>query len=741
MAEYQFTLQAGATTRVVHPIWKKDQSLEYAYEQNQQFMRAKLTGNLIFQREDYDFIMAQSIETKIYCNIKVDWNHSGIFTQYWRGAFHLTDCTINADDKNISVKPEVEDRYNKVLASLDKEYDLIKLKPATQAVEYYRRPLLQIYVLGENIVNCYLGGMHWEQDINSGEYYDGNLREDYKFGRISSYQELSFGSSAPSGMTNAFYGVCEHGDDEGEWPDFSNNEDVYFISYYQYMESGTQGATCYNGLKIFAINDPETPLWEFSQSQQSSAGEYAELPSTIPFTSLREGVSDITANNVVTYIYGRMLLGRYFENAYEIPVGDIVADNRNYKYCYPYPRTGLIRTTNRYSTTTTQWGKRPDNTTYYLPPLLTADEMQNINAIYPIGQSTWEYSSMWLIYDVSLDGDDERWRTPTTLRDAYSIEGVLSALLAEIDPTVTFAASADNSVFLYGTNPLTNEWGRLVLTPKSNILVAEYSQPAQTAPIKLSEVMNFLKQALGCYWYIDDDNKLHIEHISFFKNGYSYSGTPSVGIDLTTLYNCRNGRVWALATSTYQYDKMDMPERYEYAWADDTTDEFKGNAIKVRSSFVQQGNVEEVNIAKLNSDIDYMLLNPSDISMDGFGVICCAITNGKWHTQFKVFELPITIDQWPQYKTLQNYQLAMIFLQPTFLISDMPSYLITVNNENINAKGIQRKKQQTVNIPMPSGDGDMQKLVKTAIGNGEIFRMTINLSSRMAKTQLRYDTV
>ena len=71
----------------------------------------------------------------------------------------------------------------------------------------------------------------------------------------------------------------------------------------------------------------------------------------------------------------------------------------------------------------------------------------------------------------------------------------------------------------------------------------------------------------------------------------------------------------------------------------------------------------------------------------------------------------------------------------------MPSYLITVNNENINAKGIQRKKQQTVNIPMPSGDGDMQKLVKTAIGNGEIYRMTINLSSRMAKTQLRYDTV
>ena len=732
MAEYQFTLQAGATTRVVHPIWKKDQSLEYAYEQNQQFMRAKLTGNLIFQREDYDFIMAQSIETKIYCNIKVDWNHSGIFTQYWRGAFHLTDCTINADDKNISVKPEVEDRYNKVLAALDNEYDLIKLKPATQTVEYYRRPLLQIYTLGESIINCYLGGMHWEQEVTAVNDEDDLI--DYNFGRFAQEQEINLDTSV-TGLTEPFIGSYDHETYDGEWIAMTNSTGIYYMTYFAYVE----GADFFNGLRIRRYDDPNaTTLWEFEQSE---FGEFADIPSSFTFISQREGYADIAANVTKRNLYGRVLLGKYFTGALEVPSGDIVADNRNYRYCYPYSVSGVIRTSARRTTSPTEWGKRPDGTTYYLPPLLTIDELQNINAIYPIGQSVWEETSIWLCYDVSLQGIDNDYRAETTLRDAYTIEGVLSALLAEIDPTVTFAASADNSVFLYGTNPLTNEWGRLVLTPKSNILIAEYSQPAQTAPIKLSEVFNFLKQALGCYWYIDDDKKLHIEHISFFKNGYSYSGTPSVGIDLTTLYNCRNGRVWALATSTYQYDKMDMPERYEYAWADDTTQEFKGNAIKVRSTFVQQGNVEEVNIAKLNSDIDYMLLNPSDISMDGFGVICCAITNGKWHTQFKEFELPQSFDQWSEYKTLQNYQLAMIFLQPTFLISDMPSYLITVNNENINAKGIQRKKQQTVNIPMPSGDGDMQKLVKTAIGNGEIYRMTINLSSRMAKTQLRYDTV
>ena len=304
-------------------------------------------------------------------------------------------------------------------------------------------------------------------------------------------------------------------------------------------------------------------------------------------------------------------------------------------------------------------------------------------------------------------------------------------LLAEIDPTVTFAASADNSVFLYGTNPLTNEWGRLVLTPKSNILVAEYSQPAQTAPIKLSEVMNFLKQALGCYWYIDNSNKLHIEHISFFKNGMSYSGTPSVGVDLTQIFNSRNGRSWALATGEYAYDKIQMPERYEYAWADDTTNEFKGFPIEVRSTFVNQGN-----------DLDYMLLNPSNVSMDGFAVICCKITSGVWHTAFTEMEVPVTgTGLQTNYVRMQNYQLAMIFLQPAFLISDMPAYAIKVNTENATAKGVQRMKQQTVNIPIGDAELDVGKLVHTTIGDGEIYRVTLNLSSRMAKTQLRYDTV
>lgn len=736
MAEYQFILQAGSQSRVSYPIWKKDLSKEYAYEQNQMFMRAKLTGNLIFQRNDYDFIMAQSIETKIYLTIKVDYNHSGIFTDYWRGVFHLTDCTINVDDKMVTVKPDVLDKYYNVLAGLDKEFDIIKMKVATQNVEYYRRPLLQVYVLGEAKVSCYLGGMYWEEDVSDSNISEDDLREYYYFGIVSQMDELRFAPST-TGLTEPMVGFCDIGvghTGDNELAVLGNSENVYYISYFAYQTLNYFT----NGLRIRRVSD-DALIWEWSQRVTD---DFDPIPSELGFVAQLGGYSNITAYHTYHNVYARVLHGKNFGSDYALPSGDFVADNRNYRFCQPYPNGVEILSTTNHSATPTRWGKRPDGT-YYLPPRITNDEIQSglIDAYYPLAQNNWGSVSLWLLYTNSLDYEDENYKAPTTLKDAYTLEGVISALLKELDTNITFAATSDYSQFLYGTNPITNEWGRIAITPKSNIIVAQYSQPAQQAPIKLSEVLTMLKNVMGCYWFIDDTGKFRIEHISWFKNGGSYSATPTVGINITELYNSRNRQKWSLGTAQYQYDKVQMPERYEFAWSDNTTEEFKGQPIEVISTFVQEGNIEEVNIAKFNSDIDYCLLNPSDVSMDGFVLMCCAIQSGKWVLKTKQLEL--VGDEVLPYKfvTLQNYQLSMIFLQPNLLISDMPAWNIKVNGEYMRAKGIKRNKQQEVNIPMPDGDGDMQKLIGTTIGNGEIYRMTLNLDSRMAKIQLRYDTV
>ena len=157
----------------------------------------------------------------------------------------------------------------------------------------------------------------------------------------------------------------------------------------------------------------------------------------------------------------------------------------------------------------------------------------------------WLYASLWFVQSSVSETLEQRGRKDTPINDAFTLEAVITALLKEIAPTVTFAATSAYSVFLYGTNPLAASWGRLMMTPKSNILVAEYTQPARKAPVTLRQVLDMLRTACGCYWFIDGSNRLRIEHISFFKNGGSYNGSPTVGIDLTQMKNSRSGRTTA----------------------------------------------------------------------------------------------------------------------------------------------------------------------------------------------------
>lgn len=745
MIRYKFILECIGQHEA-HPIYKADLSKEIAYEQNQMFKRESLSGNLVFINEDYTWIMSQNFESKIYVVIQADFG-TGSYTNYWRGSFYKTDCTINIDDKKISVKPNTEDRYNKILAGLDKEYDLIKLAPAIQSVRYQRRPMLQVYCMGESTISNFMSGCYWEEDVTDSSFSYATLIGQMHFETMTQLTQIKIDYLSISELSSPFIGCAAHGENEGQWGDFSNEGTQYVIDYFQAEDTVGIGSVYYNGLRIYERSDVNRTnmLWEFMQS--SGAG-YQPIPASFTFQGINPPplwvgpLANLPATASTANILGRWVSATNKHGEIPIPSEDIVSPNRNYKYCIPCDNSELIASSNEMSEKPTEWGKST-NGLYFLQPTITD---LDIYAQYPIARTMWSYYSIWLKINDYIFGEDARLRKATTLKDGYTLEGVINALLHEVDSTITFAPTTEYSQFLYGNNPLVSsaDWGKLVMTPKSNILIAEYTQPAQKAPIKLNDVFNMLKQALGCYWYVDSNKKLHIEHISYFKNGGSYTGTQSVGIDLTTLKNVRNGKMWAFATNEYQYEKLNMPERYEYSWMDESTEPFKGMAIKVISTFVQEGKIEEVNIGQFNPDIDYLLLNPNNVSQDGFALMCCKTDNqGQYYLDFKNVNIPA--DLWAGSQStvvkLQNFQLAMFFLQPNFLISDMPAYRINVNNEVATAKGVQRMKKQTVNVPMGAGDGNTDELIKTGIGNGEVERATINLSSRMAKIQLRYDTI
>jgi hypothetical protein len=206
-----------------------------------------------------------------------------------------------------------------------------------------------------------------------------------------------------------------------------------------------------------------------------------------------------------------------------------------------------------------------------------------------------------------------------------------------------------------------------------------------------------------------------------------------VGYDLTTIAN-RNGKKWAFGTAQYSFDKEDMPARYEYSWMDEVTQLFKGNPINILSSFVKEDKVEEVNIANFTSDVDYMLLAPEMCSKDGFALLQ-PVADGNDY----VLEITsVTIGAYDY--QLQNYLVSMYVLQQLLLTYDMPSWNIEVNGVAVTASGIQRNRKQQVTFPAGDSDPNVLQLVKTTLGNGEYDKISVNLSSRMAKVTLKYDT-
>ena len=82
----------------------------------------------------------------------------------------------------------------------------------------------------------------------------------------------------------------------------------------------------------------------------------------------------------------------------------------------------------------------------------------------------------------------------------------------------------------------------------------------------------------------------------------------------------------------------------------------------------------------------------------------------------------------------------MAYVQPRYLIYNMPSWSLKVNGADTVAKSIMKGRTQQVKVPCGRDDLDMMKLVRTEIGDGEVTKVTMPLLSRVAKVTLGYPT-
>lgn len=828
---YRFYLRVGSTSATatqIYPVWKDDLTLDYTRESGQQFLRAQLSGTIDLINEDYDRVMSESFGTVFYVLIQKD--HLGFyFMDYWLGKFTLTDCQVNADDKRLRVKLSVVDQYNDILAGLDKEYDLIKLAPAIQKVLIRKRPCIQIYDEGDSVVTSIVGNISFEQDAsipsdvtNVGRY----LRERCHFAAMTQAMEINI-PSPPSDYYNdliyPFAGVIG-----GSGSMLTNQTDTFYIRYFEskeYVYDEWEQIYVWeftNGLSVIKRSGDDE-YWRFEQTQRYTM---PEIPDTIDFANVIPALDHITGNKTSHTVYGRILCSvENFNRDFTQPLydNDLVGENRNYRRAIGYSEYAALVTYAGYSVSPTEYGRRDDGY-YFVPPDLTGRYV-------PVGRSNWVNTSLWIDLN-HLGINEQQGDYAYFINDCYPLDACLSVLLAEVAPSISFAATTAYSMFLYlGSDPLAGRNNKLLFTPKSNLVNGEYQTPAQTAPVTLRTLLNFLRDTYRCYWFVDSSNRLRIEHIEFFRKGGTY-GNPTVGTDLTTLECRRNGKKWAFLTSSYDYDKQDMPERYQFSWMDSVTQFFQGYALEMLSPYVEMGKIEEVNVASVTTDVDFMLLNPSAISPDGFVALniesanaingnsvlygryaetetvnVAAYASGKacsmdldatgsgtitivWYkgvtrvlstysynaqlsrqsvnidipvgvtafsfqvsgeSTISVYAVTVRNDDTVQVATayerisgvwysLQNGYLSFLKLQRPYWLYDMPASSLRINGTNYNALSIAKGKKQTVNVPVGDNDPNMQQLIKTYLGNGMVQSMNIRLTSRMAKTTLKYDT-
>lgn len=601
---YKFQLSAGSVTQRAFPTYKDDLAKDFEKESGQEFFRAKLSGNLTFQSNDYTFIVSQAFDTQFVLEIFISYNAGQSWTSYWRGTFWKTDCEFDNDAETVTVQPSVWDQYNDVLAGLDKEYNLIELAPEIVPVKADKRPMIQVYVPGQSVIGCFLSGMWWEQEVEP-ESDETKLVNNYHFSLNKKQRILDITQTGGPALPDFVMGE----------PDENQLFDI--------RKDGYRFRVFYDD-----VTDPDNPfyMWDISRNNARmwSYKSYASLPN-VPYSVTLSPVASDATGDVTLYVhdlpvYSRfvcdtktIVMGDSTLNTYEIPADDIVENNRNYHYVIGYYFPDTIIFSSVLVSTPTQWGLYQPGQYYYNPSA-------GFGEAFPVARNAWGRISIWFVFS-SLDWIVEKSaRQPFTIRHAYPLSSVISVLLAKIAPGITHEGTTDYSQFLYGQN-LIGVTQMLFITPKSNLVTAGYDQPAQKAPITLNDVLAMLRDCFRCYWFIDAQNRLRIEHIQYFRNGGSYSVSPVVGIDLTAQQVPRNGKEWAFARNQYKFDKPEMAARYQFGWMDDVTQLFGGYPIDIISKYVNPDNIEQISVAKFTSDIDYILLNPGTISKDGFALL------------------------------------------------------------------------------------------------------------------------
>lgn len=749
---------------------------KYKKETDQVFFRSSLEGSIKVFGADYDFIKLQSLETK-YLLLVTD-NKGKVLAL---NSFAKTDCKLDDTRHSIELKLSSIDRYSKLMDKYDNTYDLIKLSPAITPLTLTKRLLYQFYIQGANSVSCYANGTYWEQDVNEAIDDADALKRKYYFTENFSKQEIIVeqeqsdyfaGTYIRDESYNGYMWVHttnknlvllldpltdteKAGYHTSGWPygnilnaatgthprntSGENRNSLYWIRLKNKRVYGSAGTP---NLKSKSVYCTSYSIKKFDGIFGSNSDADYRLKKEVDNTdafNLRDCLIDYTiwariladVDTVIELSTGQT------KTLYDLPKDDFVSERINYRKCIGM--TGLqVKQTGYTVKHPTKYG-RNDYGEYFSNNFVNAMTKTGHMPV-PISRSTWANTSLWAIIPDEWVLFEDQFRVEFVLKDAFSLADVIKSLLHKIDPLIKFEATSEYSMFFYGGIQISWHSAKYVpyIAPKSNVLKGNYDQAAQKAEITFEQVMNMLRECFKCYWYIDNSNRLRIEHISYFMKGLSYSN-PDLQFDLTKKYDKFNKKIVLHAQETTSYNKDDLNSRYEFNWMDDSTDTFDGVDIDIKSVYTQSNKTEEVNSEVFSTDIDLMLYAPDKFSNDGFALMIADKDTGKVPivsvSGLRDDEYIYTYEAMPQ-----NYLCSWLYLIRYYML-DMPAYRIKYTRAPISdayrVTGLKQFIQQDIEFQTDEKI-DLNKAIKTSIGTGIIDSLSINIDTHLINATLVY---
>jgi hypothetical protein len=791
---FRWKMDIGSGYELVYPIYGKDVSLDKEKESGEWFYRETLNGTLTFTLQDWYTIDQATLDTDF--NLKLEKNIAGTWTTYWTGIFYKTDCEFDNKHRIIKFKPETNDRYKKLLAGKDNEYDIIKLGPKSESLTYIKRTLNQVYILGSTFVTNIIGKNSYDSSISppshdelvswgfgTGEKYYriiGDLDVCQYYNKTTGisidglYKIIQLGSTPtrPAWMSarkvivgdvNTFYDPdgrpCSYIFILADNNTIDNNEDflsVWTVASRNFQFIGKDGNT--GIFRDITSSDPGalTPITG-TLTHVSGATNTSSLPFTIGFETTSVNYDGVPINpwryviqriSDSSYYYlaepNRGIfgigLGTKFRSRFSEPSADYVrcfaptfysrvlsdlsgtelldndfSKNSGYKYFNEFHFTDYFVDDSN-TTSENIYGKFSENALFFAGKYF--DDKISTRQTIPVSKKDWIECSFWVepgIIEFRVD-------KPIVLKDAYKLGDFIKKLIQEIDPTIEHEHDVEYSTLLYG--------GAIdyFITPKSNIIAGNYDSADSKELLKWSDLRNNLKAIFNADYYINSENKLIIEHVSFFRNGLSLSG-KRIGTDIKALKCLETNRSWSFGSNKYKFEKEKIPQRFTFGFMDKTSVVFDGNPIVINNKFAADGVIEDYTASIITTDVDFIQSAPNDINKDGFcllatsgGVVQIATVNLGTN---KVYEI-------------QNGQLAFTNLHEKFWIDNMPAPSITINQSTRTAKSVKRTKLQEIEFPS-SVDIDVDGLIRTDLGEGKIKSLKVNIATLSNKISINHD--